>query len=141
MARPTRAPTAAELRDHPVVRAALEEAWMDSLVGDPDRRHEEGGWIYLNTTTGEITIRRAPAGEQAEVNLEDPPILAGSVIVGIFHTHPNPSSEGWNPGPSEEDRRSDERDGVPDLIHAEQWYPLFGPSFSTRGFSRCAGFS
>jgi hypothetical protein len=24
---------------------ALEQTWIDSLVDDPFRRHEEGGWI------------------------------------------------------------------------------------------------
>src|SRR5438552_1359192 len=100
-----RAPTAAELLTHPAVQQALEEAWIDSSADDPGNRHEEGGWIYMNLTAAEITIGRAPRGIQAEISLDSPPIVAGAVIVGLFHTHPNPTSEGWNSGPSESDRR------------------------------------
>lgn len=58
----------------------------------------------MNLTSGEITIRRAAAGFQSELNLGSPPHVTGHVVVGVFHTHPNPSAEGWEPGPSEADR-------------------------------------
>ena len=132
MEKPDRAPTADELGKHPLIQAALEQAWSDSMPDDPERRHEEGGWIYLDTTTGEISIRRALAGAQAELNLANPPIVPGSLIVGIFHTHLNPSSEGWDPRPTEEDRKADERDGVPDLIRADDGIHVSGPE-SRRG--------
>jgi len=45
-----------------VVQQALEQAWDDSLPGDPVQRHEEGGWIYMDNTTGIVVVRRAPAG-------------------------------------------------------------------------------
>src|SRR5438309_11908303 len=112
------APTVKELLSHPIVREAIETAWSDSLAGDPANRHEEGGWSYVDTTSGEISIRRAPRGLQAEILLGSPPLFPGLMIVGIFHTHPNPSSEGWDSGPSDADRRADDRDGVPDLIRA-----------------------
>jgi hypothetical protein len=127
-----RAPTATELLTHPAVRQALEEAWTDSLPEDAQRRHEEGGWIYLDLTTGEILVRRAPAGFQAELSLDNPPEVAGAVVVGVFHTHPNPTAEGWQGGPSEADRRADERDGVPDLIRADDGTYVSGPE-SRRG--------
>src|SRR5689334_17858789 len=95
------APTATELLNHPTVRQAMEEAWQDSLPQDPDRRHEEGGWIYLDTAMGEILVRRAPAGLQAELSLDNPPEVPGAVVVGVFHTHPNPTAEGWHGGPSD----------------------------------------
>jgi hypothetical protein len=47
-----RAPTAADLLNDPPVQQALEQAWIDSLPGDPAQRHEEGGWVSLSTTTG-----------------------------------------------------------------------------------------
>ena len=97
---PWSAPTAAELQRHPAVRHALEGAWQDSLPDEPARRHQEGGWIYMDITTGEISVRRQTAGRQASIDLSRPPILASSVVVGKFHTHPNPSREGWAPGPS-----------------------------------------
>src|SRR5258707_1464010 len=105
----THAPTASELRDRPVVQAALEEAWHDSKPHDPDTRHEEGGWIYINLSTGEITVRRAAAGFQSEVNLANPPHVTGHVVVGVFHTHPNLSAEGWEPGKEPYEQRSTTR--------------------------------
>src|SRR5437868_1693593 len=97
------APPSAELMAHPVVQAALEAAWADSLAGDPYLRHEEGGWIYMHVTTGEISIRRAAPGDFAMLDLGWPPHVPASVVVATFHTHPNPSAEGWNPAPSADD--------------------------------------
>jgi hypothetical protein len=127
-----RAPTATELLNHPTVRRAIEEAWRDSRPQDADRRHEEGGWIYLDTTTGEILVRRAAAGFQAELSLDNPPEIPGAIVVGVFHTHPNPTAEGWDGGPSEADSCADERDGVPDLIRADDGTYVSGPE-SRRG--------
>ena len=124
---PQQAPTASQLLMHPMVMRALDEAWADSQVDDPERRHEEGGWLYLDTAIGEITTRRAPAGKQAAIDLDNPPIVEGHVLVGKFHTHPNPSSEGWCTGPSTSDRAIDERRGVPDLIRADDGIHLSGP--------------
>ncbi len=135
-----RAPDVDELRSHPVVQAALEQAWADSSPGDPLRRHEEGGWIYLDVTTREITVRRASSGAQSDLRLDNPPIVPGSVVVAVFHTHPNPSSEGWTAGPSEDDRRADDRDGVPDLIRADNGVYLSGPRSRRGGLSGGPGF-
>jgi hypothetical protein len=114
-----RAPTATELLNDPMVQQVLDQAWADSLPADPARRHEEGGWIYINGTTGQITIRRATSGGQSAIDLNDPPHIGGSLVVGKFHTHPNPTAEGWNPGPSDTDLRVDTAHGVPDLIRAD----------------------
>ncbi|HZU34557.1 MAG TPA: hypothetical protein VFA18_01540, partial [Gemmataceae bacterium] len=89
-----------------MVQQALEQAWNDSLPGDPVQRHEEGGWLYLDTTSGTMLVRRAPAGSQATLDLSTPPHVAGAVVVATFHTHPNPSAEGWDPGPSAADTHS-----------------------------------
>lgn len=140
MGKPLRAPTATELQNHPVVQSTLVQAWTDSLPDDPDNRHEEGGWIYWNITTGEISIRRASPGYQSELILDNPPAVPGSLVVGIFHTHPNPSSEGWDPGPSEVDRRADERDGVPDLIRADNGVHVSGPPSRRGGLAGGPGF-
>src|SRR5438046_509289 len=100
---PTRPPTTSELLAHPEVRQALVDAWADSQVDDAANRHEEGGWIYLDLATGAIATRRAPSGSRSRLSLGNPPILANHVIVGTFHTHPNPASEGWATGPSTQD--------------------------------------
>jgi hypothetical protein len=86
----------------------------------------------MNVVTGELTVRRAAAGHQSEVNLNDAPHVSEHIVVGLFHTHPNPSAEGWEPGPSETDRYADERDGVPDLIRADNGIHVSGPE-SRRG--------
>ena len=113
------APSGAELKECPLVRAALEAAWADSLPNWADYRHEEGGWIYQNWNTGELFIKRAWPGVRTAIDLSNPPVVAGAVVVGMFHTHPNPTAEGWDPGPSWADWSTLERDGVPDLILAD----------------------
>jgi hypothetical protein len=59
---PTRPPTDVELLNNAVVQAALAQAWTDSLPNDPGLRHEEGGWIYMDTTTSQTTALRADCG-------------------------------------------------------------------------------
>jgi hypothetical protein len=125
-------PTAAELLQHPVVQEALEQAWLDSLPGDRARRHEEGGWVYMDTTTGSFSVQRATAGGQAVLGLGTPPTVPGSVVVATFHTHPNPSAEGWLPGPSTADTHSAWLFGVPCLIRADDGVYTTGPQ-SRRG--------
>jgi hypothetical protein len=83
-------PDVSELAQHPVVLVALEEAWADSYPDDPVLRHEEGGWIYADLTSGALTYRRAPAGSQAALDLDDPPLVAGSVVV-VATYHPIPT--------------------------------------------------
>ena len=128
---PGRPPTASELLADPVVVQAMDEAWAESQSDDPENRHEEGGWIYMNLTTGEFTTRRATRGEQALIDLSHPPRGKG-IVVGKFHTHPNPSNEGWDPGPSSSDEIVDKRHGVPDLIRADDGVYVSGPN-SRRG--------
>ena len=134
------APTAAELEQHPAVQAALAAAWQDSLPDDPDQRHEEGGWIYQNLASGEITIRRARQGIATAIDLSNPPVVDGAVVVGVFNTHPNPTAEGWEPGPSAADRRADERDGIPDLIRADNGVYHSGPIRRRGGLKGNPGF-
>lgn len=137
---PLSAPTAGELQSHPLVQRSLEQAWQDSLSDDPARRHEEGGWIYMDTTTGEIAVRRQTAGKQASIDLSRPPLLPGSVVVGKFHTHPNPSLEGWAPGPSRRDMQVDALHGVPDLIRADDGVHVSGPNSRRGGLAHGPGF-
>jgi len=86
----------------------------------------------METTSGEIAVRRQEAGRQASIDLSRPPILPGFVVVGKFHTHPNPSSAVWIPGPSRRDLVVDAIHGVPDLIRADNGIHVSGP-FSRRG--------
>jgi hypothetical protein len=106
MTAPGRPPTASELLAHPEVLQALAAAWADSQVLDPTNRHEEGGWIYLDVATGLIQTQRAPAGARSRLPLGNPPLMPNHVIVGTFHTHPNPASETWATGPGTQDQRA-----------------------------------
>jgi hypothetical protein len=107
-----RAPSGNRMRRNATVRAALAAAWTASTpavtiwpvhdpahVGDPcnpplagappTSAHEEGGFIYMNLITGNLTTRSVPAGGQAALVLAAPPVVANSIVVGGFHTHPN----------------------------------------------------
>jgi len=133
-------PTFTSLKSDPTVIAALASAWRDSLPGDARQRHEEGGWIYLDTTTCAISVIRAARGARAAIDLSNPPAVAGSVVVGKFHTHPNPTAEGWEPGPSDTDRRTDAIHGVPDLIRADDGIHHSGPVSRRGGLGGVPGY-
>jgi len=138
---PTRSPTAAELLADPLVQAALDHAWLDSQPGaPPDIRHEEGGWIYMDVATGQLTTRRAGRGILDEIDLSSPPVVFVSVVVGKFHTHPNPRAEGWHTGPSPSDLLMDAAHGVPDLIRAEDGVHVSGPDSRRGGLGGGPGF-
>src|SRR5438067_11013447 len=140
MAAPTSPPTADELLADPSVRQAIEDAWHDSLAGDPVRRHEEGGWIYVELTTGRLSVMRAPTGGESMINLHAPPERVGWIVVGKFHTHPNPTAEGWIGGPSVSDTHIDAIHGVPDLIRADDGVHVSGPNSRRGGLTGRAGY-
>ena len=79
--------------------------------------HEEGGWIYLNLITGNLTTRRAVAGGQAAINLtNNAPLVGDSVIIGTFHTHPNVGACWGAVFPSGADTANAGTRGLPNLI-------------------------
>ena len=134
------APTITELLANNLVLQALEAAWLSSLPGDPSARHEEGGWILMDTATGILTSHRAPAGGLSILDLTNPPLVAGSVVVATFHTHPNPIAEGWDPGPSPADTQSAFLLGVPCLIRAEDGIHATGPTARRGGIAGGPGY-
>jgi hypothetical protein len=134
------APTTAQLLNDPTVRQALEDAWAASLADDPARRHEEGGWIFMDTTTGTLKALRAPAGDRAVLDLNVPPAVPGCIMVATFHTHPHPRAEGWNPGPSAADEQSAQILGVPCLIRAEDGIHTTGPDSRRGGLAGGPGY-
>lgn len=137
---PTQPPTALELLAHPEVIRGLAGAWADSQVNDPTNRHEEGGWIYMDLSTGTIVTRRAPVGTRSRLSLANPALLPNHVIVGTFHTHPNPASEGWDTGPSTQDVQAANFSGVPWLIRAEDGDHSTGPNSRRGGLGGGPGF-
>lgn len=134
------APTIDELINDPTIRAALEAAWADSLPGDPLARHEEGGWVYFDPTTAAVVVRRSASGGAADLDLDDPPVVPGAVVVATFHTHPNPAAEGWNTGPSESDATSAWLLGVPCIIRAEDGVHTTGPDARRGGLAGPPGY-
>jgi hypothetical protein len=134
------APTVAEMASNAAVLAALDGAWADSALGDPLTRHEEGGWIYFDPATATYHVRRAAAGGTADLDLADPPLIPGAFVVGTFHTHPNPASEGWQTGPSDSDTNSAWLLGVPCIIRAEDGVHTTGPDSRRGGLSGNPGF-
>ena len=134
------APTIAELLKELVVIDALETAWLDSNVNDSANRHEEGGWVYVDVSNGAIATRRCPAGGKDGISLKTSFEIPGLVVVATFHTHPNPSAEGWEPGPSLDDTREAFIDGVPCLIRADDGIHSTGPSSRRGGLIGVAGF-
>jgi len=134
------APTASDLLSERLVLKALEEAWKDSTPGSPAQRHEEGGWIYMDKATGGLSVRRAPAGGQASLDLSTPPNVPDAVVVATFHTHPNPSAEGWEPGPSSTDTYLARLVGVPSLIRADDGFHTTGPDSRRGGLAGGPGY-
>ncbi len=113
-------PTGYELSTKPNVKSEIESSWRASDVNDSRKRHEEGGWIYMNPANKDIVTRRGTSGTQISIDLSYPPILPEYYVVGDFHTHPNPTSEGCEPGPSPDDISGQARIGVPGIIRSDQ---------------------
>jgi RHS repeat-associated protein len=126
-------PTAKELMKNPEVKKALSDAWEASNndFRKTLRYREHGGWIYMNTKTGKISVRLATPGAFEDVagyvgmNLNHPPAVADSIVVGDFHTHPRPDSKQSMPSP--DDIAGENRRNVPGLIQ-------FGPGNQTRAY-------
>src|SRR5437763_10784404 len=78
------APTAAELLSQPVVQSALAQAWIDFQADDPVQRHEEGGWIYMDSNAGTLAVRRASGDSQDELEVGNPPLLVIPWLSAFF---------------------------------------------------------
>jgi hypothetical protein len=134
------APSATELQTNPVVQAALAAAWADSLVDDMILRHEEGGYIFVNATTGEVIVRRVLPGGRDVLDLSMPPELSGCFLVATYHTHPNPTAVGWDPEPSQADRLVAADSGVPWFIISDLGVYVVGPDRRVGGLSGPPGY-
>jgi len=95
----------AAILNHPVVLAALKQAWNDSDPGITGG-HEEGGFI-LQDLAGNLTVLRWPKGAQNSIIVPPHPgcKIGESLIVATFHTHPNTGSDHLQE-PSETDKRA-----------------------------------
>ena len=112
------APTGKELSENSVVKNACDAAWKDSNVDaiNPNDWRENGGYIFMNLVSGEISTSRVPPGNWGKAIIADPAlkdIPANTIVVAIFHTHPNPNA----PQECEEhDNQKSQLDGVPDVV-------------------------
>lgn len=134
------APTAEDLLNEVVVQQALEKAWTDSIPNDSLRQHEEGGWIYLDTATGSVVVRRASAGTQTTLDLSMPPVVPGARVRMGVERGDHHGAEGWEPGPSTEDTQSAWLLGVPCLIRADDGIHTTGPDSRRGGLTGGIGY-
>ncbi|MFA6923668.1 MAG: DUF4157 domain-containing protein [Bacteroidales bacterium] len=136
-----RAPTGDEMLDNFTVRIALNTAWEASNVAitiwashsdDPadagnacnpaigavtaTTAHEEGGFVYMNLLTGNLSTIAVSGGAQAGLTLNNPATVADSVVVGGYHTHPNVGVCWGTPFFSPEDEAWSAANGVPILM-------------------------
>jgi hypothetical protein len=133
------APTVMELERNPVVQAAFAAAWADSLADDAVLRHEEGGFIYADTS-GNVIVRRAPPGRRWLIDLSIPPNVSGYFLVATYHTHPTPIAEGGNPDPSADDRQCGDESGIPWFVVSELGIAAVGPDRRVGGLTGLGGY-
>lgn len=134
------APTAGELQANPVVQAAFAAAWADSFPDDLVLRHEEGGFIYSNPTTGETVIRRAPPGGLDFIDLSFPPTVPGAFLVATYHTHAIRPKGRISAQPSDEDRFHAFDSGVPWFVVSHEGVFVTGPDRRVGGLSGPNGY-
>jgi len=95
----------------PCIIAELNRAWHESQADDPMSRHEEGGYVVMNSD-GACGVERWPRGGQFRIQPPPPDRgnrYNGKVIIATFHTHPNPpvdeAGRAWEQAPSQSDQR------------------------------------
>jgi len=111
-------PTGKQLMEDAVVKGALEAAWADSNVNasNPDDWRENGGYIFMNVISGQISTTRVPPGNWGRLNLPSPDLKTipeNTIVVGVFHTHPNPAG---TLDCEDHDTQESQLDGVPDVV-------------------------
>jgi len=122
--------TGFECTRNKVIFAAIEEAWADSNYASlPVIRHEHGGWIYQANKKGDDTIKvlSAPTGKYRTIDLRNPPQMVGFSVIANYHTHPNPSFEGFRARESDADLGLQIKYNVPGLLRSEEGMSWYGP--------------
>jgi hypothetical protein len=118
-------PTAQELAEVPAVAAAIEKAWKDSLpyeTENPLKQKEQGGWIIRNTD-GTIDTIPVEGTNRDYIEMGIPP----DNVIGMYHTHPGPASEGYLDPPSESDKENVKNYGIPSIIRGHGGYYYVNP--------------
>ena len=101
-------------------------AWWSSAVGTL-KSHEEGGWVYENFNTGEISVRYAPRGDAHSIDLNHPAEVTDAHVVATFHTHPN-AFKGYSILESGTDRRLSEQRNIPGIVYNGVGPVPYGPA-------------
>jgi len=135
-------PSGSQMLQNRNVRVAMNAAWAASspavtiwpahdpapaLAGNPcnppagappagGAAHEEGGFIYMNLITGNLTTLAVVRGGQANLPLSNPTLVADSIVVGGYHTHPNVGACWGAPFFSTADQNWANTNGVPILM-------------------------
>jgi hypothetical protein len=115
-------PTGEELIKNPEVKKTLDAAWAASNVSakNPDNWRENGGYIFLNVVSGSISTMKAAPGNWGQMALPSPDLKTipeDSIVVAVFHTHPNPDRAGVC---EEHDIEKSSIDGVPDIVRGHK---------------------
>jgi len=120
-------PDVGQLAGNAAVQDAIARAWAASFLPN-GAVIEQGGWVYWNPKSGDIQTRLATGGDQSSLEaLGNPELIPGWIVVGTFHTHPNPLSAGFKIEPSSSDRWFGFLRGVPGLVATEYGLYSFGP--------------
>jgi len=100
------------------------------------------GHIGVPLLLCDIPLSPVPLAARAQTNpdLSWPPVVQGAAVVATFHTHPNPSAEGWQSGPSAADTQSAWLFGVLCLIRADDGTHTTGPASRRGGLTGDPGY-
>jgi hypothetical protein len=121
-------PRGQDLANDPVVCAAIEKAWEDSLPYAPDEmddalspKKEQGGWIIQNEDgSGVIPV---DGRNRNYIDMGERPVQA----VGLYHTHPGSATEGYMDPPSTQDRKNAKALGLPSIVRGHGGYYYVNP--------------
>jgi hypothetical protein len=132
----------------PDVQAALDLAWTQTHadVVPVTAAVEQGGWIYMDLRSGRLHIERKynalgqprGPGQNEEgafnIDLNYPPVVPGSCVVAMFHTHPSFPFTGC----SDYDLQLGEQFGVPGIVRGRDHHRDFHGIPRRSGFAEAA---
>ena len=124
-------PTAQQLKNHPVVRRALEKALQDAIKNNL----EEGGWIVWNRGDDSIEIVRVYDHQTSRSMYigagNRPSDTSERQVVGFFHTHQHYFLQPFKDqgyigfitpnGASDDDKKIARQESVPGIIITRPW--------------------
>lgn len=115
------------------------DAWLHERMedeytrSDPGSTHalERGFWIMRKDATGEVTTRPFTGSATGHSLVPGPvPHRTGETAIGFFHTHPNPTSQAWEPNPSVADTNFAAGAHLMGIVRSDLGYHPFGAGSS-----------